>query len=120
MEDRFVSLGNVFVYIFRDGRLVERFGELKHAEEDRSGRYIQRERTIVNLLSKTGDVIRYLNCSKNECEIFNNIVWLRESDIKKAADIFIGHEKSKIEELNAEIERREYLISLISSITEEK
>lgn len=109
-NSNFKSLGKVHVYSFRDGYIHEYNGEVLHSEEDRSGRYYIKERTIVNLFSRSGEVMRYLTCSKNEGEIFNNILWLREADIEKAAWLFIDSVNCRIEELEDEITRHKHRI----------
>ena len=117
-SSKFESLGVVFVYIFKDGRIYGYKGELKHLLEDELlGRRIK-ERMIVDRFTTDGKPLKYLNVANNEGEIFNNILWLRESDSMRAAQLFIDNELLKIAELRDDMERCGARIEMLEKFME--
>lgn len=55
------------------------------------------------------------DCSGEEGEIFNKVVWFTEPDEQRAKDIFIRYERFQIEELQEKIDKHQKLIELLES-----
>ena len=90
-----------------NGSLKEYHGDVMRMDGYVSGRYVIPESTYFIAKDENGKVIKKLNCSSVEGNIWNKLVWLTESDISKAAEIFIDYEETRIAALKDQIKNHE-------------
>ena len=97
-----------------NGSLKEYHGDVMRMDGYVSGRYVIPESTYFIAKDENGKVIKKLNCSSVEGNIWNKLVWLTESDISKAAEIFIDYEETRIAALKDQIKNHEITIELLA------
>ena len=114
----FVSTG--YLYSPWNGKLREYRGEVYHRDEIRNGPggYIIPERTIFLVKDSYGRVLKSYDCSPNEGELYNKVVWLRDLDTRKAAAILIEYEEAQIAKFKLKIENHECMIDSLKGYLE--
>ena len=55
-------------------------------------------------------------CASVEGEIVNKVLWLKESNVHKAAQLFIEYEETQISKLKLQIENHESLINTLKEL----
>lgn len=93
-----------------NGSLKEYQGDVMHMDGYFSGRYSIPEMTYFMAKDENGRVIKKLRCPSEEGVIWNKLVWLEESDIARAAEIFIDYEETRIAALKIQIASHEIMI----------
>ena len=118
MNDYFKFIATGYLYSPWNGTLREFAGEVRHREEYRSayGRLIEPGHTHFIAKDDHGRNIKKFDCSINEGELHNKVVWLRESDKRKAADILIEYEETRIAKLKLQIENHESNIANLKAV----
>jgi hypothetical protein len=116
MSNDLYSLGNGYLYSPWNGKLKEFKGEIWHREEHRDSRYIVPERTYFLVQDEQCRVIKKLQCSSVEGNVCNKVIWLREPNMRKAAEALIQYEESQISKLKLQIEKHEDLITMLKVI----
>lgn len=115
---KYNNLGPVHLYKYKrdEHNIVEQVGDLIVTEKrwlvyDKYEPY--ERKAEIKIKNDTGKVKKVYVVSSEEGEVFNNMVWLYESDIKKAAKMLMKHEEEIICDLNLKIgiheESRDYL-----------
>ena len=113
---RLIATG--YLYSPWNGTLRVYTGEIYHRNrcDNGPGGYSYPERTYFLVKDKHNRVLKSFDCAENEGEIHNKLVWLRELDTRKAADIFIEYEETQIARLKMQIENHESLIQSLRNI----
>lgn len=112
------NLGPVYLYKYKrdEHNIIEQVGDL--IVTDRRwlvyDRYEQYDRKAeIEIKNDAGKVKKVYVVSRLEGEVFNNMVWLYESDVQRASEILMKHEEDIIRDLNMKIviheEARDYL-----------
>lgn len=116
MAKDFELIATGYLYTPWNGTLRELKGEVYHQDEHRSGYYIVPEKNYFKVIDAHGKVVKKLQCAAHEGEIHNKVVWLRDRDARKAADILIAYEENQIAKLRFQIENHERMIDTLRSI----
>lgn len=115
---KYNNLGPVYLYKYKrdEHNIIEQVGDL--IVTDRRwlvyDKYEQYDREAeIEIKNDAGKVKKIFVVSSLEGEVFNNMVWLHESDVQHASEILMKHEEEIIRELNLKIgmheEARDYL-----------
>ena len=115
---KYNNLGPVYLYKYKrdEHNIIEQVGDL--IVTDRRwlvyDKYEQYDRKAeIEIKNDAGKVKKIFVVSSLEGEVFNNMVWLHESDVQHASEILTKHEEQIIRELNLKIgmheEARDYL-----------
>lgn len=115
MRTRGESLGVGYLYSVWNGKLKEYKGTITYFAELRENIYIQPERTFFEIFDARGIIVKKYQCASKEGEIHNKVVWLYESNRRKAAEILIEYEKQQIAKLQMQIENHKELIELLKN-----
>ena len=118
MVNKYKMIATGYLYSPWNGKLREFSGEVHHREEYRTefGRLIEPEHTHFLVKNERGQVIKKFDCAHGEGDLHNKVVWLREQDMRKAADILIEYEETLISKLRLQIENHECLIASLRDI----
>lgn len=100
---KYTSLGSGYLYKIKDGQLVEYAGDIvineKYAEMLSN---ISRGRAYFRATDLGLYSIKKFTVCVNEGEVYNGMVWLKESDICRAAKILHDYEDEKMNQLHEE------------------
>lgn len=97
MREDFKTIAEGYLYSPWNGTLKEYKGEVMHKDTFiEFNKYIVPEKNYFIVRDERGRVLKKLMCSTIEGEIVNKVLWLAESDIHKAAQLFIEYEETQI------------------------
>ena len=117
LDNRFTLIVVGYLYSLWNGTLKEYKGEVYHSDEIREGyKYIIPEKNYFVAKDNHGREIKKLVCASVEGEIVNKVLWLTESNIHKAAQLFIEYEETQISKLKLQIENHERLINTLKEL----
>ena len=111
MTQRTISEG--YLYNLWNGKLKELKGEVRLNESYVLNDYIIPEKTYFLLFDEHGRIVKKMQCSKIEGELYNKVVWLKEANRDKANKILIEYEEQQISELEFRIRNHEELIKVL-------
>lgn len=115
---KYNNLGPVYLYKYKrdEHNIIEQVGDLIVTGKRWNvyNKYEQYDRKAeIKIKNDAGKVMKIFVVSSLEGEVFNNMVWIHEPDIKKAAKILMKYEEDIIRDLNLKIgiheEVRDYL-----------
>lgn len=117
IDNRFKLIAEGYLYSPWNGTLKEYKGEVLHSDEIREGyKYIIPEKNYFIAKDDHGRQIKKLMCASVEGEIVNKVLWLKESNVHKAAQLFIEYEETQISKLKLQIENHESLINTLQEL----
>lgn len=99
MSLEFKKIGTGHLYAFRNGEIKEYYGEILHRNKYIDDGYVYDDRTQFAILDSKNKVVRKLQCSSIEGEIYNRAVWFYKPNKKIAAKKFIEYERQEIDKL---------------------
>ena len=114
MGMRYKSLGTGYLYKLYEGELQEYSGEVVIDE-----RYVDmlsnvsRGRAYFKVGSSQDRSAKTFLCSDIEKEVYNGMVWLCESDERRAAQILLFNKIDRVESLKKEVQRHEKTIDIL-------
>lgn len=114
-EPEITTKENCYLYSMWSGNLREYKGRVIHKTQYQDS-YIYPARTKFQAVNEYGETYKNFDCSNKECEIYNKVVWLSESDINKAIDMFIRYEQARISKLQDEISGHLDIIETLKQI----
>ncbi len=91
-------------------------GDVLRRDKFGKGRNVTPEITRFRALDEEGNVIKIFQCANGEGEVFNKLIWLKESDMARAVEIFIEYEIGCIGKLNEKIKGHEDTIEKFKSL----
>jgi hypothetical protein len=116
-DNRFKLIAEGYLYSPWNGTLKEYTGKIYHMDEIReSGKCIVPEKNYFVAIDGHEREIKKLMCSSVEGEIVNKVLWLEESNIHKAAQLFIEYEETQISKLKSMIENHQALINTLKEL----
>ena len=117
MDLKFENLGNGYLYNLWNGKLKEYYGEIVHRDGYVDHGLIYHEITRFVILNEQGKQVKILQCSCNEGEIQNKMVWFYDRNKSGAAKILIEYEENEIAKLEFRIRNHKEIIeSLMKEI----
>lgn len=114
MSRKYKSLGTRYLYKLYEGELQEYSGEVVIDE-----RYVEmlsnvtRGRAYFKVDGSQDRSAKTFLCSDIEKEVYNGMVWLYESDKRRAAQILLFNEIDRVESLKKEVRRHEKTIDVL-------
>lgn len=115
---KYNNLGPVYLYKYKrdEHNIIEQVGDLIVIDRrwlvyNKYEQYDRKAEIAIN--NDAGKVKKVYVVSSLEGEVFNNMVWLHESDVQRAGEILMKYEEDIIRDLNRIIgmheEARDYL-----------
>lgn len=105
-----------YLYSPWNGTLKEYRGEVHHRDSYVYNGRIVPEQSYFHIRDERRRELKKLMCSSIEGEIVNKVLWLTDSDIHKAAQLFIEYEETQIAQLKFKIENHESLIKTLEKL----
>ena len=119
MGEDFKMIAKGYLYSPWNGTLKEYKGEVIHRDSFiEVNKYIVPEKNYFAAKDENGRILKMLACSSVEGKVVNKVLWLTESDIHKAAQLFIEYEEAQIAQLKFKIENHESLIKPLGKLGE--
>ena len=116
-DNRFKLIAEGYLYSPWNGALKEYKGKVYHRDEFREfGKCIVPEKNYFVANDEHGREIKKLMCSSVEGEIVNKVLWLKESNVHEAAQLFIEYEETQISKLKSMIENHQSLINTLKEL----
>lgn len=106
-----IQARNVYLYVFRNDKLLVHYGELETAGYRRYGRFVKKKPSGKYIPGKC------FQTSKQEGVCFNRTVWFKEENLEKAKEIFIEYERDLIQQYQTYIKKCEEKIDIIKEST---
>jgi hypothetical protein len=114
MSRKYKSLGTGYLYKLYEGELQEYSGEVVIDE-----RYadmlsnVTRGRAYFKVGGSQDRSAKTFTCSDIEKEVYNGMVWLHESDKRRATQILLFNEIDRVESLKKDVRRHEKTIDVL-------
>ena len=106
-----------YLYNIRNGELKEYHGIILGDDYEKQYPYsLPHNKSYFHIMNERGRIVKTTECSIYEGEFCNGNVWMRESDIRGAAQVFIEHEEKQIFELGQKIKNCRSLVNTLRSI----
>lgn len=103
MDDGYKKIANGYLYKIYNDELKEYPGEVVvHERRNKMMSSSRRGRALFCVRSKRPWSYKNLTVCMNEGEIYNGMLWLKESDIRRAAKILWNYENEKMLQLYEE------------------
>lgn len=117
MENGYKKIADGYLYKIADGTLVEYPGEvIVHERRNKMMSSSRRGRALFCVSNEVRSSYKNLTVCINEGEVYNGMVWLKESNMGLGASKLFIHNVFEIEELERKITRHQKNIDILREV----
>ena len=117
MEDGYKKIADGYLYKIQDGELKEYQGEvIIHDRCNKTMSSSRRGRALFSVSNEVRSSYKNLTVCINEGEVYNGMVWLKESNMGLGASKLFIHNAFEIEELERKITQHQKNIDILREV----